>query len=476
VNNRWKAFAVIAIAVFISILDLFIVNIAFPDIQRDFSGSSLSDLSWVLSAYAIVFAALLVPAGKLGDLIGRKRVFTIGLLAFVAGSALCAAAPSLELLIAARVLQAVGGAAITPTSLGLVLPLFPPEKRSGAIGAWAAIGGVGAAMGPPLGGLLVEASWRWIFLVNVPLGLISAFLAQRRLQEIRDSQARRLPDALGTLLLVASIALLTLGLVRGSTWDWDGRVIGSFAAALVLAVLFTVRAARHPAPVLELPLLRVPIFAFASVAALLFFAAFGALLLSNVLFLTSVWHYSVLKAGFALSVGPMVAAIFAGLSGRLAGRFGAAMIGAPGGLLFALGAGWLIWQLDVTPDYAGTYLPSQVVIGMGIGLILPSFTSAAVTTLAPQRLATGIGAQTTFRQIGAALGVAGWVAILGTPSPSSVLDAFDDGFVFMALLAAAAGLTMALVAGLARRQAARHKATVADATGPGATIEATTND
>src|SRR5256714_5962530 len=149
---RWRAFLLVAPAIFITFLDMFIVNIAFPDILRDFKGSSISELSWVLNGYTIVFAALLVPMGKLGDVIGRRLVFQVGVLLFVAGSGLSAAAPSAGFLIGARVLQGVGAAAITPTSLGLVLPLFPPNRRASAIGAWAALGGVGSAMGPPLGG------------------------------------------------------------------------------------------------------------------------------------------------------------------------------------------------------------------------------------------------------------------------------------------------------------------------------------
>src|SRR5205085_1620195 len=199
----------VAPAIFITFLDMFIVNIAFPDILRDFKGTSISQLSWVLNGYTIVFAALLVPMGKLGDVIGRRLVFQVGTLLFVAGCAL-------------------GAAAITPTSLGLVLPLFPPNRRASAIGAWAALGGVGSAMGPPLGGLLTEGSWRWIFIVNIPIGLLTVALVQRRLREVRDSRALP-PDAIGSVLAVASVGLLVLGLVQGDRWDWDSRVIGCFA-------------------------------------------------------------------------------------------------------------------------------------------------------------------------------------------------------------------------------------------------------
>src|ERR671914_1797872 len=334
-ETRWRAFLLVAPAIFITILDMFIVNIAFPDMLRDFEGSSLSELSWVLNGYAIVFAALLVPMGKLGDVIGRRLVFQVGTLVFVAASALSAAAPSPGFLIGARVLQGVGAAAITPTSLGLVLPLFPANQRAAAIGAWAALGGVGGAMGGPLGGVLTEADWRWIFIVNVPIGLLTIALAQRRLSEVRDSRAL-LPDALGSVLAVTSIGLLVAGLVQGDTWDWDTRVIACFAAALVLGIGFVARSLRHRAPVIELDLFKSPEFSLANAANLVFYAGFGAFLLSNVLYLTEVWNYSVLEAGMGLAPGPVTVVLFAGISSRFADRLGPAIVGAPGGIIFAV--------------------------------------------------------------------------------------------------------------------------------------------
>lgn len=447
--GRWRSFATISVAVFISILDLFIVNIAFSDIRREFSDASLSELSWVLNAYAIALAALLVPFGKLGDVVGRKRVFQAGLLVFVAASALCAVAPSVELLIAARALQGIGAAALTPTSLGLVLPLFPAGERATAIGAWAALGGVGAAMGPPLGGLLVEASWRWIFVINIPLGLLTVFLVQRRFQEIRDRHAL-LPDGLGTAFAIGSIGLLTLGLAQGPDWNWDGRVIASFAAAVALGIALVRRSLRHRAPVLELSLFRSPAFSLASAATFLFFAGFAAFLLGGVLYLTEVWNYSILEAGFGFAPGPATAAICAAISGRLADRFGPAVIGAPGGVLFAIGTAWFV-GLDADPNYLGQYLPGMLIGGAGVGLILPSFTASAVMAVPPAQLATGIAGETMFRQIGAALGIATWVALFGTPAGNEVLDAFDRGFAYMALCSLLAATTLLALAVILRR-------------------------
>jgi EmrB/QacA subfamily drug resistance transporter len=433
-----KVLVVVSAAVFMASLDLFVVNIAFPDIERDFAGSTLSGLSWVLNAYTIVFAALLVPFGRIADIVGRKRFFIGGLLLFVAASALCAAAPSVQALVAARVLQAAGGAALLPTSLAILLATFPAEKRAAAIGVWAAIGGVAAAAGPPIGGLLVEASWRWVFLINLPIGLVAAWYAGRLLEESRDPATTRWPDALGTVVLGASVALLSLGLVQGPEWGWgDARVIGSFAVSAAGLGLFVLRCARHHTPVIELPLLRVRSFAAAGTGILLFAVAFGAMLLAGVLFLTGVWHYSILNAGLAFAPGPSMAAIFAVPAGRLAGRVGQGRLAAIGCSVFALGTLWWVFTVGTTPNYAGELLPGMLVTGVGVGLTLPSLTSAAASSLPPARLATGSGVVAMLRQLGFVLGVAIFVAIFGTPSPGEALDHFQNAWIF---IAAAAGL------------------------------------
>ena len=441
-RSPWRAFGVLAIGVFLAVLDLFVVNIAFPDIQHSFSSASLSSLSWILSAYAIIFAAVLVPAGKLGDIVGRKRVFLAGLLIFLIGSAFAAAAPSVDFLIGARIIQAVGAAALIPTSLGLILPLFPPPKRATVIGLWAAIAGVGAAAGPPIGGLLVEASWRWIFLVNLPLGLFALVRSAQIIPEIRDPERGRFPDLLGSLLLMVAIGSLTLGLVKGPDWSWDARSLGAFAVSAVSLALFALRSARHPAPVVEFSLLRPPAFALSSLSALLFFAAFAVLLLANVLFLTEVWDYTVTRAGFAFFPGPLTAAIVAGLSGRFGSRYGSARIGAAGGIIFALASLWFLARIGDEPHYLSQYLPGAVLGGVGVGLVLPALTALATGTLPPTRLATGIGVQTTFRQIGAALGLASFVAIVGSSTLATKSD-FDGSWLFMAVASAGAGIALA---------------------------------
>jgi EmrB/QacA subfamily drug resistance transporter len=439
----WRTFVMISIGVFASLLDLFIVNVAFPDLQREFAGSGLAELSWVLNGYTIVFAALLVPAGRLADLYGRKRAFVVGLSLFILASAACAAAPSAAVLIAARVLQGAGAAILTPSSLGVVLPAFPPHRRPAVIAAWAAVGAVGAAAGPPLGGLLVQASWRWVFLVNLPLGLVSLWYAARRLEESRDPEARGLPDLVGTLALMVGIGALTLALVQGREWGWDAAgTVAAFATAAVTTAAAVARSARHPVPVLELPILRVPSFALAVTSAFAFFAGFAALLISGALFLTQVWGHSILRAGLELSAGPLAALVFAAVASRAGPRFGMATIGTAGGLLAAAGIGYNAARLGLTPDYAGAFLPGQLLTGAGVGLSIPAFTAVAVSAVGPARIATGIGISSMFRQVGAALGVAAFVALVGAPARDQAIDAYRHGWAFMAAATTVGALLM----------------------------------
>lgn len=451
-TQRWKVLLVTSVAVFMSFLDVTIVNIAFPDIEASFSGTSLAGLSWILNAYTIVFAALLVPAGRLSDRLGRRRMFFAGTWTFLVGSVICGLAPSVEVLVVARVLQAAGGAILVPASLGLLLPEFPIEQRATATAIWGATGAVAAAMGPSLGGVIVDASsWRWVFFVNLAIGLPAMIPARRLLRETRETQTGPLPDVLGVLLLVAGVALLSLGIVKGEDWGWGGRrVIGSLVVAAVVLAAFVARSARHPAPVVELGLLRVRSFAVANVGVFLFSLGFYAVLLANILFLTSVWEWSVLRAGIAVTPGPLMAAIFAPLGGRLADRYGQRVIALPGGLLFAAGCLIFATSTGATPHYASEYLPATLLTGAGVGLSFAAWGSAAVAELAPSRFATGSAISATSRQVGAVLGIAILVAVLGTPAPADAVDTFHDAWTLMAIPAAAAGV---LALGLGRVRA-----------------------
>jgi EmrB/QacA subfamily drug resistance transporter len=422
-------------------LDVTVVNVAFPALERDFSSASQADLSWVLNAYNVVFAALLVPAGRLADRVGRKRLFLIGLGVFSAASVLAGLAPSVGTLVAARILQAAGGAILVPTSLALVLPEFPASQRATATAIWTATGAIAAALGPSLGGLLVEqASWRWVFFINLPIALLAYFPARRLLREERDADAR-LPDVLGSILLVASIGLIALGIVKGQDWGWGGaRVVGSIAVGLALLPIVVQRCRTNPAPVIELGLFRARSFAVANAGTLAFSFAFYAVLLCNILFLTQVWGWSVLHAGVAVTPGPVMAALSAPIGGKLSDRYGQRVVAVPGGLFFAAGAAWFSTHLGATPHYASEFLVGTLMTGIGVGLSYAAWSSAAVAELAPERFATGTAILATLRQIGAVLGIAVLVAMLGAGSPTDPVGTFSGAYEVLAFASLAAGV------------------------------------
>jgi EmrB/QacA subfamily drug resistance transporter len=464
VKQRWKILLVTSVAVFMGFLDVTIVNIAFPDIEASFPGTSLAGLSWILNAYNIVFAALLVPAGRLSDRVGRRRMFFVGVSTFLAASFVCGLAPSVEVLVAARVVQAAGAAILVPTSLALLLPEFPLEQRATATALWGATGGIAAATGPALGGVLVDAtSWRWVFFVNLAIGLPALIPARRLLRESREADPGPLTDIVGIVLLVAGVGLLSLGIVKGQDWGWgSAAVVGSLVASAIVLAAFVARSARHPAPVIELGLLRVRSFAVANAGVFLFALGFYAVLLANILFLTSVWGWSVLRAGIAVTPGPLMAALSATVGGRLADRYGQRVVALPGGLLFAAGCVVFATATGATPHYASEFLPATLLTGTGVGLSFAAWGSAAVAELPPSRFATGSAISATSRQIGAVLGIAVLVAVIGTPRPEDVVSTFHTAWVLMAIPATAAGLT-ALALGRVRArnpEAARVPAAV----------------
>jgi MFS family permease len=318
-----------------------------------------------------------------------------------------------------------------PTSLGLILPAFEPRERPIAVGIWSAAGGVAAALGPPLGGVLVELSWRWIFIVNVPIGVITVLVAARMLDEVRERDAGGRPDALGAVLLAAGMGLLTTGIVQGPDWGWaDLRVVGSFAAAALLIAAFVARSARHPLPVIELPMLRIRSVAVANLAALVFFAGFAAMLLSSVLLLTGVWGYSTLTAGLAIAPGPLTAALVAIPTGRIVAAIGPRLPGVLGGLLFATGFAWNMTSIGAESHYASDFLPGFILGGIGVGLTLASQPAAATSELPADRFATGTAVFGMARQLGSALGVAVLVAIVSDRAGADLLDSLDAVWAF----------------------------------------------
>jgi EmrB/QacA subfamily drug resistance transporter len=440
---------VLSLAVFMSSLDLFIVNLAFPYISRQYPGTSLSSLSWVLNAYTIVFAAVLVPAGRWADRIGRRRVFAAGLAGFTAGSVLCGLAPGVGLLVAARVVQAAGAGAMVPASLSLLLAAVPAAARAKALGTWSALGALGAALGPVIGGSLVQVNWRWVFWINVPVGLAAVVLAVRVVPESRDPASRGRPDVVGALLLAAAVGLVAYALVKAPGWGWGSAgFLGVLAASVACGVLMVMRSRRHHSPVIELELLRSRTFSGAFAASILYYAGFGAFVLSAVEFLTGVWRYSAVEAGLAIAPGPLMVLPFARLvAPRLAGALGGpGRVAVIGCLVNAAAQLLWLWRIQATPAYVTHLLPAQLLGGAGVGLTIPSLLGAGSMSLTPARFGTGSGILNTARQVGTVLGVAGLVAILSRVSATDPVAAYRNALVMViAFFAAAAAVSAALL-------------------------------
>ncbi len=438
---------IVCAGVVLASLDLFIVNVALPDIARDLRTSNLGDLSWVLNAYAIVYAALLVLFGRLAESRRREHGFLLGVIVFTVASAACGAASSLTMLVVFRVLQAAGAALLTPTSLSLVLAVTPPERRHSSVRAWTAVGGLAAALGPVIGGLLVAASWRWVFYVNVPIGIVATIVGWQRLPRV-DGHPVRAPNALGALLVTGGVALLTLGLVKGNDWGWGATAtVGSLAAAVVALALFALHCARSSNPLIDGALFRVRPFTGSSVVALAFSIAFGAMLFSRVLWLQDVWGWSALQTGLAIAPGPLMVPLFAfGIAGRLIARWGPGPVIGLGATIFAGGLAWWAAAAGLHPAYVSEMLGGMLLTGIGVGLTLPTFMATGASSLPPSSFATGSAVVNMLRQVGLAVGVALFIAVLGTPAAGhATVLAYRHGSEVLAaasLLAALAGITL----------------------------------
>jgi NTE family protein len=427
-----RVLLVAAFGAFLAFLDATIVNVAFPSIRESFPGTSIGGLSWVLNAYNVVFAAFLIVCGRLTDLLGRRRAFVAGVVIFTVASALCAAAPSVSLLVAARMLQALGAALLVPASLALVVEAFPQERRAHAIGLWGATAAVAAGLGPPMGGALVElGGWRWAFLVNLPFGAAALWAARSQLVESRAPGVRTLPDLRGAALLAVGLGVLNLGIVKGSDWGWNSAsVLGAFAATAVLLALFVLSSRAHRSPLLDPALLRIPSFSIASAATTVAGMGFYAYLLTNILWLQYIWHYNVLEAGLALVPGALVAAVVAARLGPLADRLGYRPFVVPGAIVWAAAYLWYHQQVGLEPAFWSQWLPGQVLSGIGVGATLPLLGSAALAAVPGGRYATASAVMSSARQLGGVLGIAILVVIIGNPTPESAVAAFRHGWVF----------------------------------------------
>lgn len=451
--------AIVSAGVILTGIDLFIVNVALPQIGSGLHVRSIANLSWLLNAYTVVFAALLIPMGRLADRTSHKWGFLLGVGIFTAASACCAAGNTLSLLIAFRAVQAVGAALLTPASLGLLLAAYPAERRASAVRLWTAMGGMAAIFGPVVGGLLVQVSWRWVFLVNVPIGIVAIVVGVRALPSVRGDRGP-LPDGIGTVLLIGSVGAAVLALVNSDQWRWgSANVVGLLVGSAAGLILFVLRSARHPSPVFEVKLLRLPGMAAALASLLLFCTAFGAMILSLVLLVENTWGWSALRGGVSATPNAVLVLPASVVAGLLLARVSSPRVIASGCGLFAVGILWWHGGVHAHPAYVPHLLLGMVLTGIGGGLTMPTLFGVATSVLPPDRSATGSGLVIMVRQIGIALGVAVLIAVLAVgPSGRISIHALARGWVVIAILAAAAPLPMLV---FTRGYPGRHRQTPA---------------
>jgi EmrB/QacA subfamily drug resistance transporter len=412
--RAWSVLAVTSLAVFAVSLDTTVLYVAFPAIRQSFSSVSTAELSWVLNAYTVLFGALLVPAGRLADRIGRRRTFLAGVSLFTLTSLVCGIAPNAPALIAARAGQAVGAALLLPSSLALVLAAFPRERRAVAVSIWGAVGALSAAIGPSLGSLIVETiGWRAVFAMNLPVGIAALLLTRRVVTESRDTNAGPLPHPAAIALLVVAVGALALGIVQGDEWGWNAvRTTITFGISAFSFVAFAIASRHATAPVIDLTLFGNRTYALANAATLVFTVAFTAMFFALILFQTEVWGYSILEAGLGITPGPLMVMPTAIVGGRIAARRGHGIVLVIGGVLYAIGGLVQVTTLPAHPAYLTHFLPAALLNGVGIGLVLPSLAGAAVHGLSEARFALGSAVNQAVRQVGSVVGVALVIALL----------------------------------------------------------------
>lgn len=405
-----------SVAVFLIALEITIISVALPEIETAFSGSTRATVSWVFTAYNVGVASLLLVGGWLAERCGRKRVFLTGLWIFAVGSLVSGLAPSLPVLIAARVIQSIGGSLLVPASLALILRAVDTERREAAVGVWGAMAGLAAAIGPTVGAVLVDAaSWRWVFLVNVPVAIGAALLGAVRLEESSDPAIPARVDLLAVPAGATGVGLLVFAIVASGPLGWtDPRVGGAVVVAAALIAILVRRSATHSTPVFDPTIARTRSFSVACAGTLLFVAGFTGWLVLAPTFLVDVWGYSTLRSGLAIAPGPLMMAVTAGPAGRWASAEGHRVVITAGAMSAVMAVAWWVTLIGVTADYVVAFLPGAVLLGIGVGLAFPMLTAAAMRDVEPDRFAMGAAGNTTMRQVAMAVGVAVAVAIVGS--------------------------------------------------------------
>jgi EmrB/QacA subfamily drug resistance transporter len=408
-DRKWRALIIVCVAIFMLLLDITVVNVALPDIQKELH-ASFTDLEWVVDAYALMLATVMLNAGTLGDLLGRKRVFIIGVGLFTAASAACGAATSPLFLNLARGAQGIGGAVMFAVSLAILSQEFHGKERGTAFGIWGATIGAAVAIGPLVGGALTTwLGWRWIFFVNLPIGVLCILGAMRVLHESRNEQTSSF-DVAGFVTLTGGLFALVLALLRGNDWGWSsGREVALYVVAVVLLAAFVAAELRQAEPMLDLSLFRVPTFTGAQIVAFSISAAMFSQFLYLTLYLQNVLGYSPIQAGLRFLPLSVISFFVAPIAGRLSSRLPVRVL--LGGGMGLVGVALLLMH-GLTPSSSWTHLlPGFLISGIGIGMVNPPLASVAVSVVEPRRAGMASGVNNTFRQVGIATGIAGLGAI-----------------------------------------------------------------
>jgi EmrB/QacA subfamily drug resistance transporter len=419
-RRKWLVLVAMVFGLFMPMLDNLVVNVALPTIERDL-GTGVSGLQWIIDAYTLTFASFMLTGGALGDLYGRKRFFMAGLVVFTAGSLLAGLSGSTGQLVGFRALQGLGAALLLPGSLSIITATFSGRERGAAIGIWAAMSGLAIAVGPLVGGWLVEhVSWQSIFFINVPIGLLGLLMTTLVVRESRDlSRSRRL-DPPGLVTGTAGLFFLVYALIEGGARGWtDGLILGAFVLAAALLVAFFQIESRRESPMLPLSFFRIPTFAAANVvAAAVFFALFGTVFFLA-LYLQNIEGYSPVGAGIRLFPFTVMILLVAPVAGRLSDRFGSRWF-MTFGTLFAAGGMALLLRTEPGSSYTSVILPAFIVLGGGMAMTMAPMTAAVMASVETRHAGVASAATNTSRELGGVFGI----ALLG----AVVTSAFDRAF------------------------------------------------
>jgi len=438
----WTALGVSTLVTFLVVIDISAVNVAFPSIRDDFDVSD-TQLSWVVSGYNIAVGAFLLVSGRLADSMGRRKVFLPGVFLFGLGSMLCALAPSAGALIAARLVQGLGGAIVSAAGFAVMLPGFPPSKRSTAIGIAGAMGALGSVVGPAVGSLLIDAfNWRAIFVINVPLCLLVLVLGPRLLAESKDPNASGRIDLVGVPLGTAAVAMIMFAIVQSESWGLsDSRVIGIAIVGIALIPLLVRRSRVHPEPLINMELFRFASFRSATIGTAFYGLAFTSGFLTNSLALQDAWNQPIRTVGLALIPAPAIAAVVSIMTGRSADRIGHRWLLGAGCLLCSFG--YLLYGtiLGDEPQVLSRFIPIGLIIGVGIGLTVATWSSAGLSDIPQANFGVASATYNTLRQASYGLGIAVVIALIARRAGDDIAS-FQPAWIWSAICYLLAGIAV----------------------------------